>query len=96
MSVKPALFEALKIAQEQIKQIKLKKVEIQITPEELQALDEASAKSQKNVNYITRILSEISKPLTNLLDEYQLEKCYSSLIRCIEYCQTEKLLIDAI
>ena len=45
MSVKPALFEALKIAQEQIKQIKLKKVEIQITPEELQALEEASAKS---------------------------------------------------
>jgi len=71
-------------------------VEIQITPDELHSLEDALVLAQKNVTYITRILNEINKPLTNLLDEYQLEKCYSSLIRCIEYCETEKLIVDAI
>ncbi len=67
-------------------QANLKKVEIQITPEESKALDETIKKLYKNHGYIQKILQEISKPLTKLLDEYKLEKCYSSLIRCIEFC----------
>lgn len=93
---KPAMQEAFLVVQKQMNQVNLKKVEIQITPEENKVLDDSLKKLNKNYDYIKKILLEISKPLTKLLDEYKLEKCYSSLIRCIEYCHTEKVIYDAI
>jgi len=87
--------EALLYIQEQVNQIKMKRLEIQLTTEETLHLEENLKKCHKNMGYIQKILTEISKPLTKLLDEYKLEKCHSSLIRCIDYCKGEKTILDA-
>lgn len=87
--------EALLYIQEQINQIKMKRLEIQLTSDETLHLEENLKKGQKNLGYIQKILTEISKPLTKLLDEYKLEKCHSSLIRCIDYCKGEKAILEA-
>ncbi len=72
--------------------MKEKKFEIQIQEDEEKKINEALDKKEMNLSYINKILSEIRKEFSMILDNYGLIKAYFNMKKCIEYCLNDPFI----